>query len=186
VPDLAIFHHTYGFLLRQAVGPAPYPNDFALWVGTELRDRRLAERLAIIDPFGAGSIEDLRSALAATIEDHLRHMPVTPTLGQGEPFVFFQSHNVPVATGHRASTLTEFRDCLAEVDASAFFFHIVEARFRLRRARSDFAEWLAGAAGRPDLADRVERIDPYVGTLERVRDRYLAVLDQALEEDARR
>ena len=35
--------------------------------------------------------------------------------------------------------------------------------------------------GRAELAERLGRIDPFVGSLERIRDRYLAVLDEAPE-----
>ncbi|MCI0546601.1 MAG: DUF5752 family protein [Candidatus Rokubacteria bacterium] len=185
VPAESIFTHTSGFLLHRAVLPEAYPNDFALWVGTELRDRRLAERLAVVDLFAAGSVEAVRAELVATVEDHLRHLPSVPALVQGEPFTFLESHRIPVPTGQEASTLTEFRDALAEVDASAVFFHLIEARYRLGRERGDFAEWMEHAMGRPDVAERLARVDLSVGSLERLRDRLLSVLNQTLETGAR-
>ena len=180
VPDESVFSH----LSRRA--PAPdrvpeaYPNDFALWVATEVRDLRLAERLALVDLFDAGSVEAARTQLVATVEDHLRHRPPGPGGGRAQPFAFMQAHVVPVPTGHRARTLREFRDALAEVDASALFFHLIEARYRLGRGRGDFAEWIATGLGNPGLADALARIDPHVGSLERLRDRHLTLLDSAL------
>lgn len=182
VPVESLFCHTAAALLHRTVLPAAYPNDFALWAGTELRDQRLAERLAIIDPFASGSLERVRQELVTTVNDHLQHFP-SPASGSAEPFRFFQAHLVPFPTGREAATLAEFRDALTEIDVSALFYHLIEARYRLGRGRGDFAEWIGSALERPDLADRLAGIDPYVGSLERIRDRHLTVLGAALEED---
>ncbi|HET7874449.1 MAG TPA: DUF5752 family protein [Methylomirabilota bacterium] len=181
VPAESIFCHTSALLLQRPVLLDAYPNDFSLWTDTELRDRRLTERLAAIDPFQLGSMEGVRAELVSSIEQHLQHLPSAPPRA-GEPFRFFQAHLVPFPTSHQVRTLREFRDALAEVDASALFFHIIEARHRLGHARGDFAEWIATALGRHELAERLSQIDPYAGTLERVRERHLIALNRALEE----
>lgn len=180
VPDECVFSHLSGVLLHRAILPEVYPNDFALWAATELRDLRLAERLALVDLFDAGSVEAARHELVATIEDHVRHLPPAAGAARGQPFIFMQAHVVPVPTGHRPRTLREFRDALAEVDASALFFHLIEARYRLGRGQGDFAEWIASALGQPGLAEALAGIDPHVGSLERLRDRHLTLLDAAL------
>jgi hypothetical protein len=59
---------------------------------------------------------------------------------------------------------------------------MVEARTRLGRRSGDFAEWIRSELSLPDLADRIERIDTYMTSLERVRARVLALIDAALEE----
>jgi hypothetical protein len=181
VPVASIFCHTSVLLVHRPPLPDAYPNDFALWTDLELGDRRLTERLAAIDPFQLGSIEGVRAELVSTIEHHLQNLPSAPPRA-GEPFQFLQYHLLPVPTGHLARTLREFRDALAEVDVSALFFHIVEARYRLGHGRGDFAEWIDTALGRHELAERLSRIDPYAGTLERVRERHLIALNRALEE----
>ncbi len=183
VPVESIFCHISTALLHRPVLPEAYPNDFALWADTEVRDSRLAERLAAVDPSPSGSVERVREELVATISDHLQHLPAAPPRSQGEPFRFFQAHLVPVPTGHQARTLQEFRNALTEVDASALFYHIVEACYRPGRRRSDFAEWIDAALSLPELADRLAHIDPYVGSLERIRDRHLSVLSEALDEE---
>jgi hypothetical protein len=157
-----------------------YPNDFALWIGSEVRDVRLAERLAAIDAFHAGSMERVREDVIATISDHLQHLGAAAARTQGKRFRFFQVHLVPVPTGHQARTLAEFRDALAEVDVSALFYHTIAARYRAGRGRGDFAEWVGGALGLPELADRLAHIDPHAGSLERIRDRHLSVLSDAI------
>ena len=184
VPAESIFCHTSVLLMHRTPQPDAYPNDFALWVDLELRDRRLTERLAAVDPFRLGSIESVRADLVSTLEHHLQQLS-TPPPHAGEPFRFQQYHVVPVRTGHEARTLPEFRDALTDIDVSTLFFHIVDARYRLGHGRGDFAEWVDTALGRPELAERLSHIDPYAGTLERVRERHLIALNRALEEDGR-
>jgi hypothetical protein len=180
VPVESVFCHTSAALLHRPVLAEAYPNDFSLWVGTEVRDVRLAERLAAVDAFHAGSMDRVREDLIATISDHLQHLGAAPGRTQGKRFRFFQTHLVPVPTGHQARTLVEFRDALAEVDVSALFYHTIEARYRAGRSRGDFAEWIGGVLGRADLADRLAHIDPHAGSLERIRDRHLSVLSDAI------
>ena len=62
---------------------------------------------------------------------------------------------------------------------------MVEARARLGRRAGDFAEWARTSLELPDLAERIERIDTYMTSLERVRARVLSLVDAVLEGDAR-
>ena len=185
VPVESLFCHTADALLHRSALPTGYPNDFAHWTGVEMRDQRLAERLAVIDPFESRSLEQMRDELIATISDHLQHFPAPASAALVEPFRFFRAHLVPVPTGHQARTLKEFRDALADVDVSALFYHLIEPRYRLSRGRGDLAEWVASALGRPDLAERLAGIDPYSGSLERIRDRHLTVLTAGLDAEPR-
>jgi hypothetical protein len=181
VPAGSVFYHTHGYFLRHRPITTVYGNDFASWVATQVRDQILAERLAVVNPFEFTTLEQLREELASIIHDHLLRLSAVPRVEFGEPFFFQQSHIVEVALGTGANTLSEFRAGLASVDASAIYFHMVEARARLGRRAGDFAEWLRTSLGMPELADRIERIDTYMTSLERVRARVLALVDTALE-----
>jgi uncharacterized protein DUF5752 len=184
VPAGSVFYHTHGYFLRHRPVTTAYGNDFAAWVAGHVRDQVLAERLAVINPFEAASLEDLREELMSTIHDHLLRLSAVPRVEFGDVFHFQQSHIVEVPLGAPVTTLADFRAGLSEVDASAIYFHMVEARSRLGRRSGDFAEWIRDALAMPDLADRIERIDAYMTNLERVRARVLALLDNALEEAA--
>src|SRR5437899_2837775 len=81
-------------------------------------------------------------------------------------------------------TLVEFRAGLATVDESAIYLHTVETRARERRSEA-FSEWLRDALDLPALADRFERADPYLTSLERIRGRLLGLVDTALDEARR-
>jgi len=184
VPPGSVFYHTHGYFLRHRPITTAYGNDFAAWVAVHVRDVVLAERLAVINPFEAATLEDLREELMSVIHDHLLRTTSVPRVEFGELFHFQQSHIVEVPLGPVATTLAEFRAGLAEVDASAIYFHMVEARARLGRRSGDFAEWIRTSLAMPDLAERIERIDAYMTGLERVRARVLALVDGALEGDA--
>lgn len=183
VPPGSIFYHTHGYFLRHRPLTTAYGNDFARWVAVEVRDQALAERLAVVDPFEFRDLEELREELVSIVYDHLRRLNTVPRAEAGGAFHFQQSHIVQVELGPRATTLAELRDGLAGVDASALYFHMVEARARLGRRSGDFAEWLRTSLDMAALADRVERIDSYMTSLERVRARLLSLVDEALENE---
>jgi hypothetical protein len=182
VPPGSVFYHVYGYFLRHRFFVGPYANDFARWVLLQVRDPLLGERLAVVDPFEFADLEQLREELISIIDDHLSRLPVVPRVDYGEPFYFAQSHTIAVPTGRRAETLTEFRDGLAEIEASAVYFHMVEARARRGRRSGDFAEWLRSSLGRTALAEKVERMDLYLSSLERARAQILSLVDAAIDE----
>ena len=181
VPLDSIYYHTHSYFLRHQFVAGLYPNDFATWVAVQVRDRALGERLAAVDPFDFEGLEPLREEIISIIDDHLSRMSLVPRVIFGEPFYFKQSRIVEVPTGLTARTLEEFRNALAEVDASAFYFHLFEARMRLNRREGDFSTWLREGLGMPELAEKVRAINPYLGSLERLRSKLLMVCDELLE-----
>ena len=181
-PAGSIFYHTHGYFLRHRPVTTAYGNDFAAWVASNVRDQVLAERLAVFNPFEMDSLEELREELMSVVHDHLLRLSTIPRVEFGDAFHFQQSHIVEVPLGPAVTTLLEFRAGLADVDASAIYFHMVEARARLGRRSGDFAEWIRTSLQLPALAERLERIDAYMTSLERVRARALALVDAELEE----
>jgi hypothetical protein len=181
-PPDSIFFHTYGYFLRHRPVTTAYGNDFARWAAVEARDQILSERLAVVDPFSFATLDELREELVTIIHDHLRGVDAMVRLPFARGFHFQQSHIVEVPLGPEVSTLGEFRDGLARVDASAIYLHTVEARVRRGRRSGDFGEWFASSLGMPALADEVARIDAHLTTLERVRGRLLDLVEAALQE----
>ena len=180
VPLDSIYYHTHGFLLRPRLPAGAYPNDFATWVDVQVRDRVLGERLAMVDPADFTTLQALREELVSVVDEHLRRIGIVPQVVSGEPFDFIQSRIVEIPTGIEVRTLQELRDALLEIDQSAIYFHLVEARLRLGRGRNDFAAWLEQGLGLPELAARVQAVNPYAGSLEQARARLIAILDEAL------
>ena len=181
VPADSVYFHTFGYFLRHHPQTTAYGNDFARWAALEIGDRALAERLAVVDPFAFPRLDALRDHLVAILDDHLQRHAVGGRLEFDRAFHFQRSHIVEVPLGLGAATLAEFRAGLARVDESAIYLHTVETRVRARRAEA-FTTWLQDALGMPELAERIERVDPYLTTLERVRGRLLGFVDEALED----
>ncbi len=184
VPLDSIYYHTHAFFLRHKFLAGIYPNDFATWVAVQVRDQVLGEQLAMVDPADFDNLEALRDALASIIDDHLRRLPMVPRIVYGEPFDFVRSRIVPIPAGVEVATLEEFRQGLLEVDASAIYFHLVEARMRLGGGDNDFTAWLDRGLGLSRLAARIRGINPYGGSLERTRSRLIQRCDEALAEGA--
>jgi hypothetical protein len=182
----SVYYHTHGFFLRHKFVAGAYPNDFATWAAVQVRDRVLGERLAMVDPSNYGNLQALREELVSVIDDHLRGLHFVPGVLLGEPFEFIQSRIVEIPMGIHVRTLKEFRDALLDVDVSAIYFHLVEARMRLGRGQNDFAAWLEEGLNLAELAARVRAVDPYAGSLERARTRLIQLCDEALAAGAGR
>src|SRR3990172_11526697 len=67
----SVYYHTHSVFLRHHQVTGAYPNDFANWVASQVRDQVLGERLAIVDPFEFQDLERLREELGSTIDDHI-------------------------------------------------------------------------------------------------------------------
>jgi hypothetical protein len=178
VPLDSIYFHTHSYFLRHSYVERVYPNDFAQWVAMEVRDLVLGERLAVVDPFAFSNLETLRDELLSIIDDHLSRMPVVPRVIFGSPFYFNQSRILRVPTGLEAGTLRAFRRALADVEVSAIYYHVFEARHRLNSSENDFSAWALQSLGMPDLAHRLRSINPYVGSLERLRSALISLCDE--------
>ncbi|MBI4591022.1 MAG: hypothetical protein HY725_19520 [Candidatus Rokubacteria bacterium] len=178
----SVYYHTHSVFLRHHQVTGAYPNDFANWVASQVRDQVLGERLAVVDPFAFGSLEALREELVSIIDHHVATLHPVPRVVFGDPFFFVQSHVIEVPAGLEARTLQEFRRCLAEVDASAIYLHTLESRVWRGQPHGDFAGWVERDLGLPSLAGAIARINPYLGGLEQARTRMLQLLDAALRE----
>ena len=180
VPAGSVFFHTLGYFLRHRPITTAYGNDFAAWVAVHVRDQVLAERLAVIDPFESATVEELREELVTVIHDHLLRLPSVPRVEFGEPFTSSSrtssrcrwaraahAGGVPGGPGRPWTTAPSISTWWRRARGWA-------ALRRLRRVAADSLEL-------PQLAERIERIDAYMTSLERVRARVLSLVDVAIE-----
>ena len=180
VPVDSVYFHTHSYFLRHRFIERIYPNDFAEWIANQVRDHVLAERLSVVDPYDFTSLEMLREELISIIDDHLSGMSTVPRAQFGSPFYFNRSRILQVPTGLEVRTLPEFRDAISEVDVSALYFHVFEAHLRLQREENDFSSWIRESLKLPALANRMKALNPYVGSLERLRSSLLNMCDDYL------
>ena len=172
----AIFHHTYQTLREHHFMLERYPNDFADWVHAACGEAALAERLAGIDLRAYGSLRELQSVLVGFVDAYLADAPAARTRPARVPFELCSAVSVVTPTGDQATTLAAFRAGISRCSTASLHHHFVTARLRLDLVSNDFSAWLVTAQQRPDLAERVDRIDFVMQTLEGVRADILAVL----------
>ena len=173
VPDSVVYYHVHRFL-EEHLYLAPEPaNDFAIWVNTALGNDILSEQLASIDIFNFPNISTVKQRLADTILDYLRNNPDGRKAPEGEEFHFVRSISYILPTSYVAHDLSDFVEILRKVTIDSIYFHIYESRLRLQKGNNDFSIWIEDSLGEKDLADRIAAIDPYVYTLEKLRNRII-------------
>ena len=181
VPLDSIYFHTHSYFLRHPYISEFYPNDFANWVSIQIRDKLLGEKLGSITPTGQKTLEDIREEFLEMIDNHLASLQHIPSIIYGEPFHFMASQIIEIPTEIKASNLSQFIKRLNTVDASTVYNHIFEARLRLERGESDFAIWFKEVLGITGLAEKIERIDCYMHSLEEIRQIVIDLCSQELE-----
>jgi hypothetical protein len=175
----SIFHHTYQYLLKGHV--LEYTNDFAHWAGESIEERALAEHLSNIDPYDFRDIEELRAELVKQVDEYLERFPEPRGAMPGDEFFFNETVTLVFPAGVRARNLAEFLMAIKYVDASCLYYHFHDARQRLG-GTDDFSRWFEESLGKSALAARVRAIDPFMHSLEGLRDHIAA----AVEEDVKR
>jgi hypothetical protein len=176
----SISHHTFEYFLKGHI--LEYTNDFAHWAGKSLEESALSEQLSNIDPYACRDAEELREELLAAIDDHLERFPEPRTAIRGDEFFFSESVIFIIPAGVRARNLAEFLMALKYVDESSLFYHFYDARQRLESGKDDFSAWFM-TLGKEELAARVRTIDPYMHTLEGIRDRIAGAVEDSVRLD---
>ena len=176
--DASIFHHTFQTLGSHHFLTEGFSNDFAQWVLADANRDDLAEQLAALDIRDYVSIAALRSDLCRVVGDYCTAFPHLAGQSALERFYFCESVEVTVPLDRRASTLDEFRDGIAHLSHSGFYFHFISSRLRLQLQTNDFSHWLADGLGLATLADNVNHIDIYTNTLDSSRAKLLRLIDR--------
>lgn len=181
VAEGSIYHHGYQYFLKGAM--LEYTNDFAHWAGEFLEERALAERLSNIDPYSFATIEDLRVELLREVDEYLREFPEPREALPGDEFYFNETITLTFPVGMRARNLAEFLMAIKYVDSGSIYFHFYEARVRLSGGVDDFSTWLDQVLGKPELAEKIRGIDPFMHSIEGIREKIAEVTEEELRKD---
>lgn len=166
----SIYFHTHKFLLQyHYITPVP-PNDFAQWAITSLNDDLLGERLSSIDVVRYDSLTALKESIIKVVEEHVSENGSRRECPPGEEFHFMASQAFIIPTPIVVRTLEEFAAHLEHVSLNSLYHHMFDARLRLGRGENDFSAWFRGI-GKEGLAEEVQKLDPYLHTLEGLRKR---------------
>ncbi len=180
VPDAVVYYHTHSFVEEyQFLTPEP-TNDFALWVQDALGYDVLAERLASIDTFEFPTIGALRQRIIGVIQDFLAQTSDEREAPSGHEFHFVKSISVVLPTAYVAHNLHEFVAILRRISIGSLYFHVFEAKLRLQRGTNDFSLWLEDCLGEKQLAEQINRLDPYNYTMENLREIIIQLCERRL------
>jgi len=176
----SVYYHFWGGLLMSHFREREYNNDFAEWAKSPhgLHDEALAERLAVVDPTGYPSLEDLRQEVVEVASIRLEESEKLRLLHADRPFQFMRSQIVIFDTNMRIEEPHDLRDVAHRMSESSYFFHFIDARRRTAGGVDDFRSWLCEyGAEYEELCVRLAAIDPYFMPLKELRQRIVAIFD---------
>ena len=181
VGDESIFHHMHQYFLKGHM--MEYTNDFAHWAGESLEERALSEQLSNIDPYAYRSIGELRNSLVATMDDYLGRFPEPKDVMPGNEFYFNRTITLIFPSDIRVKNLAEFLIAVKYVDGNSIYYHFYEARMRLGGRTDDFSRWFEDVLGKKELAERIRSIDLFMHTIEGIRNRIAAAVEEEVRRD---
>jgi hypothetical protein len=166
----AIFHHVFQSYRERHFAIGKYHSDFAQWISTSLDEEALAERLGALDVRDFTTIRSLRESMIEIIESHLWRHPQSKDRRGKTPFFFSQSISVVIPTSYIAWGLEDFYQIMRRIGVQSIHYHLIEARLRLGIHTNDFSYWIRTSLEKERLAKRIEAIDIYLYSLEKIRD----------------
>jgi len=135
----------------------------------------LAERLWSVDPVRFEGISGLRETFIGVLESHLASTERRIECAAGEEFHFMACKTFVLPTGHSAGTLGEFAELVSKVSINSVYFHVFDAKMRLKSGENDFSRWFRDQ-GKTALANETRRLDPYSYTLDGLRRQIVALV----------
>ncbi len=178
-PVECLFHHFCETLIRPTFDDPEFRNDFAVWSARQLRDRVLAERLGVINPYSLDSFEQLREIVLEIIDERLSELVYIPWVPRGDDFRFMRAVTVVFDCGIELKTPDDLVKHLPNFSHSSIYYHFIEARRRTPDRSDDFSAWLAGfGSGTEKLISALKGIDFYYLTLPELKESLIKVTRQ--------
>jgi hypothetical protein len=89
--------------------------------------------------------------------------------------------SVILPTPYAARDLREFVEALRKLRLGSLYFHIFESRLRLGKVTNDFSVWMKDSLEEQELAEAIEKVDPYTYTLEGVRSQLIKLVEKRIK-----
>ncbi|MEJ2041094.1 MAG: DUF5752 family protein [Desulfosarcinaceae bacterium] len=177
-----MYFHFWDGLLRPDFVDPEYQNDFASWAYHQLHDRRLAERLSILNPSTFDSMEALRNRVIEIVEDRMDEDDFDPRIDAENPFFLMRSQIVLFDTLERLDTPEVLGRFLDHMSLGSIFYHFIDACRRTESGKNDFTEWLWAWEGHyHELGDELAAMDPYFKSLMEIREQLIEIFSTHLD-----
>lgn len=180
VPDASIFYHTFQSL--EVHHYSAFSNDFAQWVVAACNEAELAEQLAAVDLRDFVSVEDLRKVFIEILDTEMANRPEAFSRSAYEPFYFCEAEELSIPLEFQAHTLQELAEGIRQMSLHTLHYHFINSRLRMRLKTNDFSRWIEEALGNSALAEKLNHIDIYTNSLEKVRREILRMLNPWLNQ----
>jgi len=180
-PDSIVYYHTHHFLEEHHYLTPEPANDFAVWVSAVLGDEVLGENIASIDAFGFPALGALRERIVNVIGEYISSGQELRKAPEGREFYFMKWVSVILPTPYAARDLREFVEALRKLSLGSLYFHIFESRLRLDKVTNDFSVWMKDSLEEQELAEAIEKVDPYTYTLEGVRSQLIKLVERRIK-----
>ena len=178
-PIESLFHHFCETVIRPTFDDPEFRNDFAIWAAHNLRDRILAERLGILNPYAMDDFEQLRLQVLDIIDERLSQLVYFPWSPRGQEFQFMQAVTVVFDTGIQLKSPEDLIRKLPQMSLSSIYYHFVEARRRTPEKTDDFTTWLLDYGnGVEPLLKSLQGIDFYFLTLPELKQKLINAVQQ--------
>ncbi len=169
-PVECLFHHFCETVIRPTFDDPEFRNDLAVWSARSLRDRGLAERLGVINPYSLRSLEELREAVLEVLDERLSEFDYLPWVPRGDEFRFMRAVTVVFDAGIVLNSAQDLIDQIPQLSTGSIYYHFIEARRRTPDGADDFTEWLTGLdEDTQPLIDHLASVDFYYLTLPELR-----------------
>ena len=183
VSDDSLYYHTYQYFMKGNMLELEYTNDFSYWVGEALGEKVLEELLSDIDPYAFNNMSSIKNELLAVIDAYMESFPSQREVLPGDEFYFNEAITITFPMGIRANNLAEFLIAIKYIDAGSIYYHFYEARTRVRGGTDDFSWWFGVIFGKDDLAEKIKAIDPFMHTIEGIREQLVGIVEEAVRLD---
>jgi len=165
--DSIIYYHTHHYLIQHHYIVPDAPNDFAYWIIYTLGEKLLGEEISGIDMFNYNSVADYKQELIKRLSVFIsKKNSMTRKVEANERFNFMKAVTFVMSTGKEAYTLKEFNDILKNISIFSVYYHFFESHFRLSFGLNDFSVWIKNELKLPDLALKIQSLDPYSFTMD--------------------
>jgi len=157
VPPECLFFHITRVMVRHPRARDLPPNDFANWTAAALQNLEVSERLAFAGAEPLVELQDLRASLLQILDEALSRKRAEDA-AEAAAFHFISARSVKAPLGLTVESPEQVIQLWPQVDPSAAFYHLVEARV-LGPAEDDLVEWLRnrGATRLAECAEDLTR-----------------------------
>jgi hypothetical protein len=89
--------------------------------------------------------------------------------------------SVTIPTSYVVHDLREFVEALRKISLGSLFFHVFDSRLRLGKGLNDFSIWMQDSLDETELAEEINRLDPYTYTLEGLRSALIQLIEKRIK-----